>query len=446
MSDFNYDARDDQGNSVQGSVTAETQAQALAQLRKRNLTPVSIKPGVSTKSLFGRTPKDKPKAKPKPVPSNGGGNHTDASGGAKKGFSLKSLTSLQLTKPKATVNKQELVIFTRQLSTMIGAGLSLLESLDVLGEQAETPGMRITCERLTTELRGGSDLSAAMETCPKAFTSLYVSMVRAGEASGQMDIILERLAEYVEEADELRREVKSAMTYPVISLVLVLGITSFLMLGVVPTFRQVFESLDTELPALTTFVLNTSDWLKANYMVAFGGSAGVLVGLYLFKKTRRGSYLFDRIALSVPIFGPMARKVALARFSRTFSTLTRSGVPIMGTLDIVADTAGNQVVTEAVLNSREAVRNGNMLSEPLSQSPVFPPMVTRMIAIGERSGALETLLEKIADFYDAQVKAQIKSLTSLIEPLLISFMGVIVGGVVLSVFLPILDIVGKLGG
>ncbi|QDU85723.1 Type II secretion system protein F [Planctomycetes bacterium Pla163] len=446
MSDFNYDARDDQGNSVQGSVTAETQAQALAQLRKRNLTPVSIKPSGSTKSLFGRTPKDKPKAKPKSTSSNEGGSYPDSNGGAKKGFSLKSLTSLQLTKPKATVNKQELVIFTRQLSTMIGAGLSLLESLDVLGEQAETPGMRITCERLTTELRGGSDLSAAMETCPKAFTSLYVSMVRAGEASGQMDIILERLAEYVEEADELRREVKSAMTYPVISLVLVLGITSFLMLGVVPTFRQVFESLDTDLPALTTFVLNTSDWLKANYMVAFGGSAGVLVGLYLFKKTRRGSYLFDRIALNVPIFGPMARKVALARFSRTFSTLTRSGVPIMGTLDIVADTAGNQVVTEAVLNSREAVRNGNMLSEPLSQSPVFPPMVTRMIAIGERSGALETLLEKIADFYDAQVKAQIKSLTSLIEPMLISFMGVIVGGVVLSVFLPILDIVGKLGG
>lgn len=441
MSDFNYDARDDQGKSVQGSVTAETQAQALAQLRKRNLTPVSIKQGGNTKSLFGRTPK----AKAKPTPAPESQNFSDSSSGAKKGFSLKTITSFQLTKPKATVNKQELVIFTRQLSTMIGAGLSLLESLDVLGEQAETPGMRITCERLTTELRGGSDLSAAMITCPKAFSSLYVSMVRAGEASGQMDIILERLAEYVEEADELRREVKSAMTYPVISLILVLGITSFLMLGVVPTFRQVFESLDAELPALTTFVLNTSDWLKANYAVAFGGSAATLVGLYLFKKTRKGSYLFDRLALNIPIFGPMARKVALARFSRTFSTLTRSGVPIMGTLDIVADTAGNQVVTEAVLNSREAVRNGNMLSEPLSQSPVFPPMVTRMIAIGERSGALETLLEKIADFYDSQVKAQIKSLTSLIEPLLISFMGVIVGGVVLSVFLPILDIVGKLG-
>jgi type IV pilus assembly protein PilC len=271
-------------------------------------------------------------------------------------------------------------------------------------------------------------------------------MVRAGEASGQMDVILERLAEYVESADELRREVKSAMTYPVISLVLVLGITAFLMLGVVPTFRQVFESLETDLPALTQFVLDSSDWLKAHWAIAIGIAAGSLFGVYLFKRTEAGALFFDKLSLKLPVFGPMVRKIALARFSRTFSTLTRSGVPIMGTLEIVADTAGNRVVSKAVMDSREAVRNGNMLSEPLSQSPVFPPMVTRMIAIGERSGALEVLLEKIADFYDSQVKAQIKSLTSLIEPMLITFMGVIVGGVVLSVFLPILDIVGQLGG
>lgn len=448
MSDFSYDARDAQGNQVQGNIEAETQAQALAELRKKNLTPVSIKQG-GGKGLFGRGGKSKPakaKAAPKPAPAVAAAAGGAALAGEKKGFALKDLANLQLTKPTPSATKQELVIFTRQLSTMIGAGLSLLESLDVLGEQAETPNMKMTCETLASELRGGSDLSAAMETCPKAFNDLYIAMVRAGEASGQMDVILERLADYVEEADELRREVKSAMTYPVISLVLVLGITTFLMLGVVPTFRQVFESLDTELPGLTKFVLNTSDWMKANWAMAFGGLFGSIVGIVMFKKTKKGSYLFDRLSLNIPVFGQMTRKVALARFSRTFSTLTRSGVPIMGTLDIVADTAGNQVVTEAVLNSREAVRNGNMLSEPLSESPVFPPMVTRMIAIGEKSGALETLLEKIADFYDAQVKAQIKSLTSLIEPMLISFMGVVVGGVVLSVFLPILDIVGKLGG
>ena len=226
---------------------------------------------------------------------------------------------------------------------------------------------------------------------------------------------------------------------------LVLGITAFLMLGVVPTFRQVFESLATELPALTTAVLGVSDWLSANWSKALGGAMVIMASFWMFVRTEAGALALDRVKLRLPVFGELGRKIALARFSRTFSTLLRSGVPIMGTLDIVADTAGNRVVSNAVRDSMDAVRNGNMLSEPLSEASVFPPMVTRMIAIGERSGALEVLLEKIAEFYDAQVKAMIKSLTSLIEPLLISFMGGIVGLVVLSVFLPILDIVGQLG-
>jgi type IV pilus assembly protein PilC len=329
---------------------------------------------------------------------------------------------------------------------MVGAGLALLEAIDVLGQQAETPGLRNTCEKLASELRGGSDLSSAMEACPKAFSPLYVSMVRAGEASGQMDIILERLADYQEASQALQREIKSAMTYPVISLVLVLGITAFLMLGVVPTFRQVFDGLGSELPALTAFVLDTSAFMKTYWLPLLGVMVGGFFGLGLFLKTETGGTLFDRFALSAPVFGPLVRKIALARFSRTFATLIRSGVPIMGTLDIVADTSGNRIVAGAVRASKESVRNGQLLSEPLGQSKVFPPMVVRMIAIGERTGALEALLEKIAEFYDSQVKAAIKSLTSLIEPLLISFMGLIVGSVVLSVFLPILDVVGKLSG
>jgi type IV pilus assembly protein PilC len=285
-----------------------------------------------------------------------------------------------------------------------------------------------------------------METCPKAFSPLYVSMVRAGEASGMMDIILERLADYQEASQALTREIKSAMTYPVISLTLVLGITAFLMLGVVPTFKQVFDGLGSELPALTAFVLGVSDFMRAQWMIMFGGMFGIVFALITFKKTETGALLFDKLALRAPVFGPLARKVALARFSRTFATLVRSGVPIMATLDIVSETAGNRVVSNAVNESKDAVRNGQPLSEPLSKSKVFPPMVVRMIAIGERTGALEALLEKIAEFYDAQVKAAIKALTSLIEPILITFMGVIVGGVVLSVFLPILDVIGKLGG
>jgi type IV pilus assembly protein PilC len=225
-----------------------------------------------------------------------------------------------------------------------------------------------------------------------------------------------------------------------------LGITAFLMLGVVPTFKQVFEGLNSELPALTAFVLGVSDFMRAQWLVIFGGLGAVIFGLVVFKKTETGALLFDRLSLRAPVFGPLAKKVALARFSRTFATLVRSGVPIMATLDIVSETAGNRVVSRAVDASKDAVRNGQPLSEPLGKSKIFPPMVTRMIAIGERTGALEQLLEKIAEFYDAQVKAAIKALTSLIEPILITFMGVIVGGVVLSVFLPILDVVGKLSG
>lgn len=415
MATYRYAAKDANGKTVEGTIQAHGKGEVVAELRKQDLVVIRVEEG----GRKGRAKKD-----------------AKASGG--KG------AKSSLFKPKPAGNRTELVLFTRQLATMIGAGLSLLESLEVLAEQAERPQFRMVCERLANELRGGSDLSAAMNTMPKVFTPLYVSMVSAGEISGQMDVILERLADYQEAAESLQREIKSAMTYPVVSLVLVLGITAFLLMGVVPTFRQVFESLETDLPALTEFVLGISDWLRANWLLVFGGGIGSVFAFLAFKKTKRGELLLDHFRLKAPIFGQLARKISLARFSRTFATLVRSGVPIMGTLDIVADTAGNQVVSRVVRDARESVKNGNMLSEPLSESKVFPAMVTRMIAIGEKSGALETLLEKIAEFYDAQVKAQIKSLTSMIEPLLISFMGLMVGFVVLAVFLPILDIVGKL--
>jgi len=410
---FKYAAKRPGGQNIEGTIQAGDRSEALAELRRQNLVVLKVE------QMAGK--------------AEGGTARKSLGLGARLGRSPR-------------VNRTELVLFTRQLATMVGAGLALLEAIDVLGQQADSPGLRAVCEKLASELRGGSDLSSAMESCPKAFTTLYVSMVRAGEASGQMDVILERLADYQEASQALQREIRSAMTYPVISLVLVLGITAFLMLGVVPTFRQVFEGLGSELPALTAAVLDTSAFMKNYWLPILGALAGGIFGFMMFIKTETGGTMFDRFALSAPVFGPLVRKIALARFSRTFATLIRSGVPIMGTLDIVADTSGNRIVSSAVRASKESVRNGQLLSEPLSQSKVFPAMVVRMIAIGERTGALEALLEKIAEFYDAQVKAAIKSLTSLIEPLLISFMGVIVGTVVLSVFLPILDVVGKLSG
>lgn len=411
MTTFKYAAKDPAGKTVEGTITANDRNEVVAELRKKNLVAMRVD---EAGALASR----------KVANAKGGGG---------------------IFARKASASRQELVIFTRQLATMIGAGLALLESLEVLADQAESPGLKLTCQTLISEVRGGSDLSAAMEKCPKAFDDLYIAMVKAGEVSGQMDIILERLADYQEASDTLRREIKAAMTYPVISMVLVLGITAFLMLGVVPGFRQVFDSLDSELPAVTTVVLETAEWMKANVITWVAGSIALVVAFFLGKRTKAGTLLWDRFVLRAPVFGPLCRKIALARFSRTFATLIRSGVPIMGTLDIVAETSGNKVISNVVLDSRESVRGGNLLSEPLAKSPVFPPMVTRMIAIGERTGSLEVLLEKIAEFYDAQVKAAVKSLTSLIEPLLISVMGIIVGVVVMSVFLPILDVVGKLG-
>ena len=408
MNHFKYAAKSPQGEHVEGTISATNKAEALAELRSKNLILLRL----------------------------------DEAGGVGRAGGRWSFGK---RKPTIKAGKGELVIFTRQLATMVGAGLSLLESLEVLGQQAESPGMKAACESMVADLRGGSDLSQAMERCPRVFSHLYANMVKAGEVSGQMDVILERLADYQEQSEALSREIRSAMTYPVISMILVLGITAFLMVGVVPTFKEVFESMDAELPAITAFVLELSRILRENAGVILLSLIALSGSLVVITRTNKGAYHWDRLRLKVPVFGTLTKKVCLARFSRTFSTLIRSGVPIMSTLDIVGHTAGNRVVSRAVMKARESVRNGNLLSEPLASEPVFPPMVVRMIAIGERTGALEALLEKIAEFYDAQVKAQVKALTSLIEPILISVMGVVVGTVVLSIFIPLLDMAGKAG-
>jgi len=405
---FKYAAKSPQGEHVEGTISATNKAEALAELRSKNLILLRLDQAGGVGGVGGRW-------------------------------------SFGKRKPTIKAGKGELVIFTRQLATMVGAGLSLLESLEVLGQQAESPGMKAACESMVADLRGGSDLSQAMERCPRVFSHLYANMVKAGEVSGQMDVILERLADYQEQSEALSREIRSAMTYPVISMILVLGITAFLMVGVVPTFKEVFESMDAELPAITAFVLELSRILRENAGVILLSLIALSGSLVMITRTNKGAYHWDRLRLKVPVFGTLMKKVCLARFSRTFSTLIRSGVPIMSTLDIVGHTAGNRVVSRAVMKARESVRNGNLLSEPLASEPVFPPMVVRMIAIGERTGALEALLEKIAEFYDAQVKAQVKALTSLIEPILISVMGLVVGTVVLSIFIPILDMAGKAG-
>jgi len=408
MANFKYTAKNSQGNTVKGVMEAYKETDVVGELRKKNLIPMNISATSGKKD---------------------GGFSAKLKGGSKKPG-----------KPR----KDDLILFTRQLATMISAGITLLDALEILVIQVETPGFKNVLINVSEDIRTGSDLSKALEKYPKCFSNIYVNMIKAGEVSGQLDEILVRLAEYLEDAAKLKREIKSAMTYPVVSLVLILGITFFLMVGVVPSFKPVFASLDIELPGMTKGVLMASDIVKGHWLETIGVIVGFFVGLSIFKRTKKGSRVTDWLLLKSPVFGSLFRKVSLSRFSRTFSTLIKSGVPILGSLEIVSATAGNSIISDAVQNAKESVKNGQTLADPLSKSWVFPPMVTRMIDIGEKSGALEGLLEKISTFYDDQVSAQVKSLTSLIEPLMIGTMGFLVGGIVLAVFLPIFKIQEKL--
>ena len=272
------------------------------------------------------------------------------------------------------------------------------------------------------------------------FPDIYVNMVKAGEASGQLDIILNRLADFLENSEGLKAEIKSAMTYPIISLLMILGITFYLMVGVVPKFESMFISLNAKLPAITVMVLAASKFTTNYWYVIFMLLAAVVVAYKVIMKGRDAQRVRDHIVLKLPVFGQLLQKVSLSRFSRTFGTLLSSGVPLLAALEIVASTAGNIIIEETLLETRDTVKRGESLTTHLQTSWVFPPMVVKMMAIGEKSGALEQLLYKIADFYDAQVHAMVKSLTSLIEPIMLSVMGAVVGTVVIAIFMPILEL------
>lgn len=342
---------------------------------------------------------------------------------------------------RARVKLAEMVLFTRQLATMISAGIPLLESLEILCEQTENPGFKAVLEVVVTDVRGGNDLSSALAQHPKVFEEIYVNMVRAGEVSGQIDDILVRLAEYQEATAKLRSQIISAMTYPVVSLGLIMCIVLFLLWVIVPKFKDIFDSLKVDLPWPTQMLLTISLFVRDQWYIWIPGVIGLGVLFVMYKRTPMGRRQVDWAKLNMPIFGPLFKKVSLSRFTRTFATLIASGVPILGALEIVASTSGNVHIEEAVMEASESVRQGDTLASPLATRPkLFPPMVTRMIAIGEKSGALEALLLKISEFYDQQVEQSVEQLTSLIEPLMICFMGILVGGMVLAIFLPIFEL------
>jgi type IV pilus assembly protein PilC len=338
------------------------------------------------------------------------------------------------------VKTVELLLFTRQLSTIVNAGLPLLQGLDILAEQTEDVGFSQVIQDVAQNVESGETFSEALRRHPRAFPDLYVSMVRAGEAGGDLDGVLMQLADYLEATEELKRRIKSAMTYPVVAFGMIVLIASGLILFVVPQFEEIFSSLGGTLPMPTRILIQISDTLRSIYaLVVVGAFVGVIFAVRVYGQTENGRYNIDSLKLRLPIFGKLLRKVAISRFARTLSTLTRSGVAILQALEIVERTAGNEVFARVIREAGDSVRNGETLAEPLARSGEMPAMVTRMIGVGEKTGALEVMLQKIADFYDSEVKAAVDSMTSLIEPILIMLMGIIVGGIVIALFMPILN-------
>ncbi len=395
MPTFTYTARTREGQKKSGTLTAENRGALVRSLQSQGMIPDRIQ-------------------------------ERGKSSGPKRGPRVKGT---------------ELLVFTRQLSTIVNAGLPLLQGLDILAEQTEDQRFARVLAEIGQDVEGGESFSEALRKHPRIFTDLYVSMVRAGEASGNLDNVLLQLADYLEAMAELRRRIRAAMTYPVVAFSMILLIAAGLIIWVVPQFAEIFSSFDATLPAPTRLLIAISDTLRSwRMLVVIAVFVAGVIGFRMYGQTDVGRYNIDKAMLKLPVFGKMLRKVAISRFARTLSTLTRSGVAILGALEIVERTAGNEVFARVVRHASDSVRGGETLAEPLARSGEFPAMVTRMIGVGEKTGALEQMLGKISDFYDSEVKASVDALTSLIEPILILMMGIVVGGIVIALFMPILQL------
>jgi type IV pilus assembly protein PilC len=402
MPSFSYVARDSaSGREIRSSVDASSEVNAIAALLNRNLMVVSIQEKAAKK---GRT-----------------------AGGK--------------------VALADLVIFTRQLATMIDAGLAMVQSLQALAEQTDNKVMRDVIKDVTLRVESGDGFSEALQKHPKVFNRLYYSMVSAGERGGLLAEILARLATYLENTSRLRKKVKSAMMYPTVVTVVAIGITIFLLVKVVPVFSDIFTTMGGHLPAATQFLINVSNLLKNHFLYFVGSAAAVVFGWLYYIKTPVGRAFWDARRIKLPIFGPIAHKICLARFCRTMASLVRSGVPILEVMSIVQNTVGNVVMEGAIKTAATDIERGEGISDSLSKHPIFPTMIIRMITAGEQTGKIDAMLERVADFLDEEIENILAGLTALIEPLLIVFLGVVVGGIVICMFLPIFklpELVGKM--
>ena len=364
----------------------------------------------------------------------------------RKGIAVKAVRP----KPKAladyfpamagNVKDKDKVIFVRQFSTMIDAGLPLVQCLDILQEQQSNANFKRVIRQIKKDVEEGSTLSDAIKRHPKVFDNLFHNLVAAGEIGGILDVILNRLAAYIEKMAKLKKKVKGALTYPVIVVAIAVIVVAVILIWVIPVFAQLFRDAGVKLPAMTLFVMNMSDFAKSYFHWMILGLIGLIFALRQFRKTPRGRDIFDRLLLRAPVFGLLLRKIAVARFTRTLGTMLSSGVPILDGLEVVAATAGNSVVEKAIREARLSISEGRPVAEPLAETGVFPPMVTQMIAVGEATGALDAMLGKIADFYDEEVDSAVGALTSMLEPMLILFLGVTIGGLLVAMYLPIFQL------
>lgn len=343
------------------------------------------------------------------------------------------------------VKLRDLVVFSRQFATMVDAGLSVVKCLDILQKQCRNPRLKDAIGQIKHDVAGGSSLTEAVARHPRIFSGLYVNMIRSAEAGGILDVVLDRLATFQEKEQEMRNKITSAMTYPVVVFCFSMMMLFGLMFFVLPKFKGIFETMQLELPLTTSLMLNSSDYFREYWYIALVVMVGSAIGFRLLARTDKGRYAIDAAKLRIPVFGDLILKTGVSRFARTFGTLISSGVPVLRALDIVADTAGNRVITETVTRAQASIKEGDKISTPLYSSKIFPVMVTQMIAVGEETGRLDQMLEKVANFYDEEVDATLKALTSLIEPLMIVGLGLIVGFIAISVISPIYSLVGSLG-
>ena len=436
MATFQYIAKDSAGNEVRGQIEAGDRNSAISAVRAQGLIPTAM--GEVRAQTQAAQPKQSAR-KGAPAPQEGG----------KKKSGLNAEIKIKL--PKFLVGKVKtkvLTQFTRQLATLVNAGLPLMRGIDVLKRQMKDPQMLEALGGISESIASGGTFSESLTAHPKIFDNLYINMVKAGEAGGVLEVVLARLAEFAEKAEKIKNKVKGAMIYPIVVLVAAIGITAFLLVTVIPKFQQVFEDMmgGEALPALTQFVIAASEYVKNNGLVVLAIAVGIFVLAKIIGKTEKGAFLFDVLALKMPVTGTLVQRTAVSRLTRTLGTLLSSGVPILQSLVIVRDTSGNRVISKAIQDVHDAVKDGEGVTKPLSQCWVFPPMVISMVEVGEETGALADMLTRVADTYDDEVDNAVAGMTAAIEPALIIVLALVVGTIVMAMFLPMIKIIQSVAG